>query len=305
MTVLAHTGARRALGAWCALAVIGAACASRGAAGPDMSPCASIRWRMPFPEIMACRWTSPMPAARAGLVRLVDSLTQDTTFRMAHWGILIMDPEVGDTIVSRGMRTSCSCRPPTRSWSPEPRRSRCSAPTSRGARRCCCGARPKAARSVVMSCSWAAATRHGAKRCTAATRSRRCIRLPMRCRRAAFGASSDASWPTGDAFPDAAYGFGWGWDDFDFGYSAGIDELQFNEGFFRVIVQPGHARRREGHGTHRAPLPSYPYAARVGHHARAGRHRAARTYVSARGGVGFGGRCAALCAAPCRWATVW
>lgn len=44
---------------------------------------------------------------------------------------------------------------------------------------------------------------------------------------------------TGDVFPDAIYGFGWAWDDFEFGYSAGVDELFFNEGITRVTVTAG------------------------------------------------------------------
>ena len=43
----------------------------------------------------------------------------------------------------------------------------------------------------------------------------------------------------GDAFPDSTHGFGWAWDDFEFGYSAGIDELLFNEGTTRVVVTGG------------------------------------------------------------------
>jgi D-alanyl-D-alanine carboxypeptidase/D-alanyl-D-alanine-endopeptidase (penicillin-binding protein 4) len=45
----------------------------------------------------------------------------------------------------------------------------------------------------------------------------------------------------GDAFPDATLGFGWSWDDLDFAYSAGVDELFFNEGFMRVDVIGGAA----------------------------------------------------------------
>jgi len=47
----------------------------------------------------------------------------------------------------------------------------------------------------------------------------------------------------GDAFPDAWHGFGWAWDDFDFAYSAGVDELFFNEGMFQVTLR---ASSREG-----------------------------------------------------------
>ena len=43
----------------------------------------------------------------------------------------------------------------------------------------------------------------------------------------------------GDAFPDSTHGFGWAWDDFEYGYSAGIDELLFNEGTTRVTVVGG------------------------------------------------------------------
>jgi D-alanyl-D-alanine carboxypeptidase/D-alanyl-D-alanine-endopeptidase (penicillin-binding protein 4) len=52
--------------------------------------------------------------------------------------------------------------------------------------------------------------------------------------------------PGGDAFPDAAWGFGWSWDDTDFPYSAGVDELFLNEGFLSVDVwgsAPGTAPR--------------------------------------------------------------
>lgn len=45
--------------------------------------------------------------------------------------------------------------------------------------------------------------------------------------------------PGADAFPGANLGFGWSWDDLDFAYSAGVDELYFNEGFARVIVRGG------------------------------------------------------------------
>ena len=43
----------------------------------------------------------------------------------------------------------------------------------------------------------------------------------------------------GDAFPDANYGFGWAWDDFDYAYSAGVDELFFNDGLTRLVVAAG------------------------------------------------------------------
>jgi D-alanyl-D-alanine carboxypeptidase/D-alanyl-D-alanine-endopeptidase (penicillin-binding protein 4) len=43
----------------------------------------------------------------------------------------------------------------------------------------------------------------------------------------------------GDAFPGATYGYGWSWDEVDEPYSAGVDELYFNEGFSRIIIRGG------------------------------------------------------------------
>ena len=45
--------------------------------------------------------------------------------------------------------------------------------------------------------------------------------------------------PAGNAFPDANLGFGWSWDDLAADYSAGVDELFFNEGFANVVVRGG------------------------------------------------------------------
>jgi serine-type D-Ala-D-Ala carboxypeptidase/endopeptidase (penicillin-binding protein 4) len=43
----------------------------------------------------------------------------------------------------------------------------------------------------------------------------------------------------GDAFPGPIYGYGWSWDEVDEPYSAGVDELYFNEGFSRIVVRGG------------------------------------------------------------------
>ena len=62
---------------------------------------------------------------------------------------------------------------------------------------------------------------------------------------------------SGDALPGPIYGFGWGWDDFDYPYSAGVDELLFNEGITRVLVTAGG---REGSPVtaRTAPTTSFP-----------------------------------------------
>jgi len=40
-----------------------------------------------------------------------------------------------------------------------------------------------------------------------------------------------------DAFPGPTLGYGWSWDDLDASYSAGVDELFFNEGAARVVIR--------------------------------------------------------------------
>ncbi|HEU4631552.1 MAG TPA: D-alanyl-D-alanine carboxypeptidase/D-alanyl-D-alanine-endopeptidase [Gemmatimonadaceae bacterium] len=45
--------------------------------------------------------------------------------------------------------------------------------------------------------------------------------------------------PGPDRMPGPVLGFGWAWDDLDYPYSAGVDELYFNEGFSRVLVRGG------------------------------------------------------------------
>ncbi len=42
-----------------------------------------------------------------------------------------------------------------------------------------------------------------------------------------------------DNLPGPSLGFGWAWDDLNYPYSAGVDELYFNEGFTRIIVHAG------------------------------------------------------------------
>ena len=66
----------------------------------------------------------------------------------------------------------------------------------------------------------------------------------------------------GDAFPDSTLGYGWSWSDLDYGYSAGVDELLFNEGVARVTVHA--ATRVGGVATVRtAPARTVPQIGRV------------------------------------------
>lgn len=61
-----------------------------------------------------------------------------------------------------------------------------------------------------------------------------------------------------DAFPDAPHGFGWAWDDFTEPYSAGVDELFFNEGFARIVLTPNPRRTRGAVIATSRPIRTYP-----------------------------------------------
>lgn len=209
---------------------------------------------LPLPEIAVTE--TPLPAARVALTRLVDSLVGDPSFRMAHWGILIMDPEVGDTLVSINAdklfmpasnqklvtgATSLALLGPDYRWrTPVLLRGTVSGGTFRG--------------DVILVGSgdptWSDAFHNGDALAAFA---------PIADALAARGIRRVAGriLEEGDAFPDAPYGFGWGWDDFDASYSAGVDELYFNEGFFRVVVTPG-ARAGARATVRTMPLATYP-----------------------------------------------
>jgi D-alanyl-D-alanine carboxypeptidase/D-alanyl-D-alanine-endopeptidase (penicillin-binding protein 4) len=63
--------------------------------------------------------------------------------------------------------------------------------------------------------------------------------------------------PTGDAMPGLTTGYGWAYDDFDAGYSAAIDELLFNEGELYLKVRAG-TTVGDPVQVERAPTSRYP-----------------------------------------------
>ena len=83
-----------------------------------------------------------------------------------------------------------------------------------------------------------------------------------------------------DTFADATLGFGWSWDDLDFAYSAGVDELFFNEGFSTLVV---HAGQRAGDPVTVRTTPARsaprvrPWARTVGVPSTTGSRRSGRT----------------------------
>ncbi len=232
--MITATNSCRALGA-ALIAIATVSCATRTAPPPDM-PARIDPVQLPMAELRMD--DVPLPEARAGLLRLVDSLTRDTTFRMAHWGILIMDPEVADTIVSINAgklfmpasnqklitgAVALDLLGADYTWrTPVLLRGTVQSGTFRG--------------DIVIEGrgdpSWSDAMRDGDALSVFAPIA---DALAARGVRRVVGRIVAA----GDAFPDAPLGYGWAWDDLDFGYSAGADELMLNENFFRVVVSAG------------------------------------------------------------------
>ncbi len=199
---------------------------------------------------------STVPAgSRASFVHAVDSMATQDAFRNAHWGILIVDPVRGDTLYSRNAgklfmpasnqkiltgATALAQLGPNFRFRTD---FAASGPVVNGS-----------LRGDLVVIGRGDPTFSDAAFGDAMT--------PMR-------AAADSLWARGvreiagalvkggDAFPDSTLGFGWSWSDLDYGYSAGVDELFFNEGVARVTVRA--ATRVGGTATARtAPARSVP-----------------------------------------------
>lgn len=192
---------------------------------------------------------------RAALRATIDSLAEQPEFRNAFWGILVVDPERGDTIYSRNAgklflpasnmkivtssvaltqlgpdyayRTSLVARGPLRDG------------TLTGDLAVIGRGDP-----TVSDHMWVDAM------------------IPLRGLADSLAARgikhiTGRLVAAGNAFPGPVLGFGWSWDDLEASYSAGVDELLFNEGFSVVRVHggehPGDSARIET-----GPARSFP-----------------------------------------------
>ena len=181
------------------------------------------------------------PGTRGELRYAIDSMVAQPKFSNAHWGILIVDPERGDTLYSRNagklFMPASNQKIVTGSVAltllgPEYQFSTTFAargPVEGGVLR---------GDLVVIGRGDPSMSDHMRGDVMQALRA-----VPDSLRAHDVRYVSGRLQRGGDAFPDAWHGFGWGWDDFDFGYSAGVDELFFNEGMFQVTLRGG---QREG-----------------------------------------------------------
>lgn len=209
--------------------------------------------------------TTPTPVARAedartGVRRLVDSLVARPEWRNAHWGILIVDPQVGDTLYALNAgklfmpasnQKLLTAAVALARLGPDYRfRTEFAA---RGD-----GRSPTVSGGVLRGDL--VVTGYGDP--TVSDHARDDAMIPLREIADSLAARGieriSGKLVVGeDIFPDPELGFGWAWDDLDYAYSAGVDELFFNEGFTRIVLHGG-ARAGDPVTAYTAPARSYP-----------------------------------------------
>jgi D-alanyl-D-alanine carboxypeptidase/D-alanyl-D-alanine-endopeptidase (penicillin-binding protein 4) len=205
----------------------------------------------------ATRVTTPAPVSpRAALRAAIDSMVDAPQFRSAHWGVLVVDPANGDTIYSRnagklfmpasnqklltGAVALAQLGPEFRYHTAFAARGTVRGGTLHGDLVVIGRGDPTV--SDHMLAGDAMAPLRAIADSLAARGVRRVTGRIVR---------------GGDAFPDAPLGFGWAWDDLPYAYSAGADELMFNEGFTRVLLRGGVTAGAPVAAT-TAPLRGYP-----------------------------------------------
>lgn len=216
-----------------ALAAPGTACAP--AAGPPAPP------PSPAPVAIAShhRAPGPLPDTRAELRQAVDSLVALPEFRNALWGVLVVDPESGDTLYSRNadklFLPASNMKLVTTAV----------ALTKLGAdyRYVTTLAARGPLRDGVLHGDLLV---YGRGDPTVSDSMSGDAMAPLR-------AMADSLYAAGvrhiagrllvgaDAFPGPTLGFGWSWDDLGATYGAPVDELLFNDGFADVRVHAGPA----------------------------------------------------------------
>jgi len=175
-------------------------------------------------------------SSRAELRHFVDSLTTQTEFRNANWGVLIVNPRTGDTLYSKNagklfmpasnMKIITSAAALTLLGPDYTYRTTFLAdgpvrdslldvnllvigrgdPTISDNMRCVA--------TTVMDALADSVRAHGIREVTGSLAR------------------------VGDAFPDSIHGYGWEWDDLGEYYAAGVDELIFNEGMAPTTLRP-------------------------------------------------------------------
>ena len=198
---------------------------------------------------------------RARLTALADSLLDDPMFRSAHWGVLVVDPLTGDTLLSRNAGKLFMPA------SNQKLLTGAAALTLLGGdftfeTRVLGAAYPihgiLTGDLAVMGSGDPSVSDSLAGGDAMAPLYALADSLAARGVREVTGRLVRGA----DAFPDSSLGFGWSWDDLDYGYSAPVDELFFNEGFARVTVVGG-ARAGAPVAVRTSPARTVPRIGRV------------------------------------------
>ena len=216
---------------------------------------------LPTPVRTPVERTPDRGVTPAALGTFIDSLVTQPVFRTAHFGVLIVDPARGDTLYSRNAgklfmpasnQKLLTAAVALARLGPDFRFSTTLTAVPRRA-----GASP-IANGVVAGDLVVGGTGDP----TFSDHARGDAMLPMRALADSLAARGVRR-ITGrllagpDVLPGPTLGFGWAWDDLDYPYSAGVDELYFNEGFTRLIVRGG-ARAGAPARVTTAPASRYP-----------------------------------------------
>jgi D-alanyl-D-alanine carboxypeptidase/D-alanyl-D-alanine-endopeptidase (penicillin-binding protein 4) len=206
-----------------------------------LSACARASVTPPLPTPVR---TMPAPDVRKELVAFVDSLVSQPAWRSAHWGILIVDAERGDTLYSRNagklFMPASNQKLLTGAVALEQlgadhrfRTELSVAPTGAGD-----AVRDGVLRGdlVVTGYGDPSVSDHAA-----GDAMRPLLALADSLRARGIRRVSGRLVGGADVLPGPTLGFGWAWDDLDYPYSAGVDELFFNEGFTVIDVVGGAA----------------------------------------------------------------
>ncbi|HEU4642880.1 MAG TPA: D-alanyl-D-alanine carboxypeptidase/D-alanyl-D-alanine-endopeptidase [Gemmatimonadaceae bacterium] len=202
---------------------------------------------------------TPAPTVRrtttlSELRRQIDSMVALPEFRNAHWGILIVDPDRGDTLYSHNagklFMPASNMKVITGSVALAQLGPEFRFRTTFVARGGVCGGVLHGDLVV-----------NGRGDPSVSDAMRGDAMVPMReiaDSLAAHGITRIAGKIVAgeNVFPDSSLGYGWSWDDLRDAYSAGVDELFFDEGYGRVVVRGG---AQPGAPVTVAALPSSRY----------------------------------------------
>lgn len=183
--------------------------------------------------------TTPLTAqpSRGALGGFIDSLTAHPMWRTAHWGVLIVDPQSGDTLYSANAGKLFLPASNTKLITGAVALAQLGADYRYTTR--LLGRAPQADGTmpgdlVVVGRGDPSVSDSLSGDAMAPLRRFADSLAARGIRRVAGRLLSGAN-----SFPDSTLGYGWAWDDLDAGYAAPVDELMFNEGFARVVVYGG------------------------------------------------------------------